>query len=344
MSKKKILVGMSGGVDSNIAVKSLIDSGYDVVGATLVMSDDADAEKAKKAAEKLGLEHFSLDCRELFEKHVIDNFISEYLRARTPNPCVVCNRVVKFRVLCDFAREIGADHVSTGHYVGIKNENGRYYISKGADERKDQSYVLWNLSQDELEMLYFPLELSEKSNDMRDAEVLGLVPADYSESQDICFIPSNDHVSFIEKRAGKSVCGDFIDDDGHVVGEHKGIINYTIGQRKGLGLSMGYHVFVSEIDAVANTVRVSTEDKLFKTELTCSDLNFQKLAPGDYDELHLSVKIRYAAKPTPATVSVKNGVATVVFDNSVRAATAGQSAVFYDGDDVMFGGFIDKSH
>ena len=342
MSLGKIVLGMSGGVDSNYSVKKLQDMGYTVIGATLIMSDETDDSAAKRVAEELGIEHVSIDCRGEFEKCVIGDFVSEYARGRTPNPCVVCNRYVKFKKLCELAKSIGAEKVSTGHYVDIGYENGRYFIRRGADVRKDQSYVLWNLTQEELGMLYFSLADDDKKDVMVRAEELGLMPDDYSESQEICFIPSNDHAAFIEGRIGKSKPGDFIDESGNVVGKHRGIVNYTIGQRKGLGLSLGHPVFVYDIDAAKNTVSVSTEEKLFSCSASCSRLNFQKLAPGDMDARRFRVKIRYAAQPTETTVFVTGDSARIVFDTPVRAATPGQSAVFYDGEDIAFGGFIDS--
>ncbi|MBQ0125417.1 MAG: tRNA 2-thiouridine(34) synthase MnmA [Clostridiales bacterium] len=339
--KEKILVGMSGGVDSNVAVKTLLDAGYVVFGATLVMSDATSDAEAKKSAAFFGIEHITVDCRAEFEKYVIDNFVSEYLNARTPNPCVVCNRYVKFKFLCDTAEKMGIPHVSTGHYVGVKRDGERFYISKGSDTTKDQSYVLWNLTQKELSMLYFPLENKLKSETLSSAEKLGILPEDYGESQEICFIPSNDHAEFIEKRAGKSKPGNFIDDDGNVIGRHRGIINYTVGQRKGLGISLGRPAFVSEINCDENFVRVSNEDKLFKTEFSCSALNFQKLAPCDCGEYEFSVKIRYAAKPETCFVVISGERAHVTLAHPARAITSGQSAVFYDGDGIAFGGFID---
>lgn len=342
MSTGKIVLGMSGGVDSNYSVKKLKDMGYEVIGATLIMSDETDDGAAKAVAKELGIEHITIDCRAEFEKNVIDDFVCEYLRGRTPNPCVVCNRHVKFKKLCELAKSVGADKVSTGHYVDIGHENGRYFIRRGNDIRKDQSYVLWNLTQEELGMLYFPLAEEDKKDVMKSAEALGLMPEDYSESQEICFIPTNDHAAFIEARNGKSKVGNFIDENGKVVGKHRGIINYTIGQRKGLGLSLGHPVFVYDIDDEKNTVSVSTEDKLFSRNVTCSNLNFQKTAPGNIESGRFLVKIRYAAQPTMATVNVCDGVASIVFDEPVRAATPGQSVVFYDGADIAFGGFIDS--
>ncbi|MCQ2435610.1 MAG: tRNA 2-thiouridine(34) synthase MnmA [Clostridia bacterium] len=337
---KKIVVGMSGGVDSNIAVKRLLDEGYDVIGVTLVMSDETDTSAAAHYAERLGIEHKIVDCREDFDKFVITDFVNEYVNGRTPNPCVECNRYVKFRRLCDVAAELGADYVSTGHYVDVRNENGRLYIVKAQDRSKDQSYVLWQLTQDELKYLMFPLASDNKKNVMALARENELVPERYDESQEICFIPSNDHAEYIERRNGKKwPAGYFKDENGKILGFHNGIIRYTVGQRKGIGISFGVPMFVKKINATTNTVVLSDRD-VFTSTLVCDHLNFQKLPEGEYDALRLSVKVRYSAPCSCVTVSVRNGVATALFDSPIRAVTPGQSAVFYDGDGVAFGGKI----
>lgn len=341
MNKKKILLGMSGGVDSTFSAVRLLDEGYDVEGAILVMSEHTDTSSAERNAKKLGIKLHIVDCREKFDEYVKKNFISEYCRGRTPNPCTVCNRFVKMAELCRIAESIGAEKIATGHYCGIgyDGKSGRYYPKKGADARKDQSYVFWNLTQKQLSMLYCPLFAESKSEVKKLAHESGIeVPE--GESQDICFIPDGDHASFIEAAVGKLPEGDFIDESGHVIGRHKGIVNYTIGQRKGLGISAGHPVFVCGIDAENNRVTVSDEEALFKTEFSCSSLNFAKSAPFE-GMLHAQVKARYAAKPTDAEVTVSGGRAYVKTEVPIRAAAPGQSAVFYDGDDVLFGGFID---
>ncbi len=341
MSKKKILLGMSGGVDSTFSAVRLLNEGYDVEGAILVMSEHTDTLPAEINAKKLGIPLHIVDCREKFDECVKKNFISEYCRARTPNPCTLCNRYVKMAELCRIAGSIGAEKIATGHYCGIgyDEESGRYYPKKGADARKDQSYVFWNLTQKELSMLYCPLFADNKSEVKELARKSGIdVPE--GESQDICFIPDGDHAAFIEAAVGKLPEGDFIDENGRVLGRHKGIAHYTVGQRKGLGISAGKPVFISRIDAENNTITVSNESALFSTEFTCSSLNFAKLAPFE-GTVRAQVKVRYAAKPVDAEVTVSDGRAYVKTAVPVRAATPGQSAVFYDGDDVLFGGFID---
>lgn len=341
MNKKKILLGMSGGVDSTFSAVRLLNEGYDVEGAILVMSEHTDTSSAEINAKKLGIPLHIVDCREKFDEFVKKNFISEYCNARTPNPCTVCNRYVKMAELCRVAESIGAEKIATGHYCGIGYDeaSGRYYPKKGADARKDQSYVFWNLTQKELSMLYCPLFADSKSEVKELARESGInVPE--GESQDICFIPDGDHAAFIEKAVGKLPEGDFVDENGKVLGRHKGIAYYTVGQRKGLGISAGKPVFISKIDAGSNTITVSDESALFSTEFTCSSLNFAKLAPFE-GTICAQVKARYAAKPTDAEVTVSGDRAYVKTAVPVRAATPGQSAVFYDGDDVLFGGFID---
>ena len=343
MENETILLGMSGGVDSSYAALLLKEAGYTVVGAVLKMSDATDLDAAKKACDALEIPLHVIDCAERFHEIVIGDFLSEYAKGRTPNPCVVCNREVKIAALCAFAEENGIGKIATGHYAKIRRdgEAGRFYLERAADLTKDQSYMLWRLTQEQLSMLCLPLAEAQKSQIKADAASRRLPSAGLSESQEICFIPDNDHVSYIERATGIFPHGKFLDEAGNVLGEHKGIIRYTIGQRKGLGVSLGHPMFVSAIDAANNTVTLSDERALFRTELSCSALNFQKLAPGDYDGLTLSAKIRYAAKPEEAIVCIRGDTATVRFLRPVRAVTPGQSVVFYDGDDLCFGGFID---
>ena len=335
---------MSGGIDSTYAVLKLRELGYEVEGAILKMSEHTDVPAAERAAEALGVKLHVVDCTGEFSSCVVENFVSEYCAARTPNPCIVCNREVKFKKLCECARSAGCDTVSTGHYARVLQnpENGRYYISRGLDARKDQSYVLWRLSQEELGMLFFPLSDDIKTEVKERSKEMALPSAEAKESQEICFIPSNDHTAYIEELLGKKFSeGDFISADGRVLGKHKGVAKYTIGQRKGLGISLGKHAFVTSIDPVANTVTLGDEEELFKNEFDISDLIFQKRFLSDGESARLSVKIRYAAKPAMCSVTVSGGKAHVVLDESARALTPGQSAVFYDEDDVVFGGFID---
>ena len=337
-------MGLSGGIDSTYAVIKLRSLGFEVEGAILKMGEHTDVAAAQRVANALGVKLHVVDCMKDFSECVVGNFVSEYCAARTPNPCVVCNREVKFKKLCECAKSVGCDTVSTGHYARVlqNTENGRYYISRGIDDRKDQSYVLWRLSQEELEMLYFPLADDVKTEVKQISKELELPSAEAKESQEICFIPSNDHASYMEEfLGGKFHEGNFIDAEGKVLGKHKGVPRYTIGQRKGLGISLGKHAFVTSINPRDNTVTLGNEEELFKTELDISDLIFQKRVIGEGESVRLLAKIRYAAKPVLCTAIVRDGKAHIVLDEPVRAITPGQSAVLYDGNDIVFGGFID---
>ncbi len=336
----RILVGCSGGLDSTYAAR-LLSEQHEVCGASLKMSEYTDTKSAKEACDAIGIPFVEIDVRDRFEKCVIDNFVEEYARARTPNPCVVCNRYVKFAALCEYAKDNGFDRVATGHYCSIENVNGRYCVVRAVDERKDQSYMLWQLTQDQLAMLELPLADVHKDNIRKAARSEGLRAAEQKESQDICFIPDGDYISYIEKRKGKFPEGNFIDKEGKVLGRHKGIINYTVGQRKGLGIALGQPMFVTAINADDNTVTLTPAGGEFSEFISVSGLVFQALEPanGVYDGL--AVKIRYAAKPVPCSVEIEGENAKITFFTPQRAATPGQSAVFYDGNKVAFGGFID---
>lgn len=344
MEEKKILLGMSGGIDSTYAVTELRRQGYEVIGAFLKMTEESETEAAFRAADALGVPLTVVDCTERFRNVVIENFLSEYAAARTPNPCIVCNRFVKIAVLCETAKMMGVSKVATGHYakIGFDEETGRYCVCRAEDPRKDQSYMLWRLTQEQLSMLEFPLGSLLKSDIKEKAQAMALPNADAPESQEICFIPSDDYVSYIEERKGKFPKGDFVDEDGAKIGKHEGIIRYTIGQRKGLGISLGRPAFVAAIDPRLHTVMLtSDENKIFSDGLVCKELNFMALAPGDYESVSGAGKVRYAAKPEAANACIQNGEARVSFARKVRAVTPGQSLVFYRGDQVLFGGMID---
>ena len=340
----KILVGMSGGLDSTYAALKLIEEGNEVEGALIVMHDYTETESAKDSALALGIRLHILDGKKLFLA-VKENFVNEYANGRTPNPCIVCNPLVKFRILADFAKENGFDKIATGHYARVvtRNENGRtlYTLERAKDSRKDQTYMLHRLHRDILKMLCLPLADEVKTDVREKAKAAGLGAADQKESQEICFIPSGDYASYIEDIKGKFPPGNFVLDDGTVLGSHKGIIRYTVGQRKGLGVAYGERIFVSKIDAPKNEIVLSL-DGSFTDKVHVSDIIFSGIfEPGEGEELRVSVKLRYLAKPTLATAIFDGkGGALLKLDSPEKAVTPGQSAVMYDGDVLLCGGFI----
>lgn len=344
----KILLGMSGGIDSSYAALKLIRAGHTVEGAIILMHEYTEVTEARESADHLGIPLHIIDARQLFSQRVIPNFIDEYRMARTPNPCIICNSDVKFRVLCDFARENGFDRVATGHYadvVSIETSAGvKYAVKRASDEKKDQTYMLWRLSQDCLSMLYFPLFDSKKEEIRKDAAESGLISADRADSQEICFIPSGDYAAFIEERIGESKKGSFVDENGNVLGEHKGIIHYTVGQRKGLGIALGSRAFVTNIDPESGDITLSTQNEPVR-EFKAVSMVFSGMAePKSGDEMNLGVKVRYQAPITMAKVRfLSSDTALVFLESGAKAVAEGQSAVFYDGDVLVAGGFIRKA-
>ncbi len=344
----RILLGMSGGLDSTYAAMKLRDMGHIVEGALLLMHPYTDVEAANESARSLGIPLHIIDCRDMFEAVVVPHFMDEYLAARTPNPCVVCNSEVKFRVLHDYALENGFDKIATGHYARVtKCKIGgeeRYSISRSLDSSKDQSYVLWRLPQDILSRLLLPLSDSLKHEIREEAKTRGFAAADREESQEICFIPSGDYAGFIEERRGVSEPGDFVDSGGKVLGRHNGIIRYTVGQRKGLGVALGARAFVTDINPETNKITLSFEAKSTSRVLT-TDIVFSGMPePTEPYETELFVKVRYLAPPISAKVRFSpDSTAMVLLSSPVRSVTPGQSVVFYDGDRVVAGGFISKT-
>lgn len=339
----KILVGISGGADSAYTAYKLKQMGHTVEGIVLEMHDHTDVLSAQKCADELGIKLHILDCRQDFKNYVISNFVSEYSLGHTPNPCTVCNRYVKIAKICEFARENGFDKAATGHYANIHyDENtNRYSVEMGADIKKDQSYMLWHLTQKQLKTLIFPLAditKAEIRNELLKTNMAYLAEA--KESQEICFIPDKNYAKYIENIKGTFPEGNFIDSEGKVIGKHKGIIHYTIGQRKGLGISLGAPAYITKIDPQKNTVTVEKMSDVKGNTLKANSLNFQSVELEENKTYTFKVKIRYAAPPVEASVIVKDGVATVEFLQSVRAITPGQSAVFYDGNRIAFGGVI----
>ena len=341
----RILVGMSGGIDSSYAAKKLIDEGHTVEGAYLEMHEYTSVDAARRAADMLGIPLHVIDCRGEFDRVVRENFVSEYRQGRTPNPCVICNPTVKFPCLLNYALEHGFDRIATGHYARIKAREayGRvaYSLAKALDLGKDQSYMLYRLSDDILSHLLLPLGDECKSEIRESIRSSMLAALDRKDSQEICFIPDGDYAGYIEKVCGAPRKGSFIDATGRVLGEHSGITHYTVGQRKGLGISLGERVFVTEIDPVCNTVRLEREPAL-SSEAFLGDVVLDVKA---LERAHgvAEVKIRYAAKPVGAKVSViSDERVQIEFSEPVRSLTPGQSAVIYVGDDVVGGGVICK--
>lgn len=339
---KKLAIGLSGGVDSATAAHLLLEQGYDVTGIILRLKPgelaDGDIADAQKIAELLGIELRVLDRREFFKKSVIDPFVSEYLAARTPNPCIECNSSIKFGTMLDYALEIGCDGIATGHYAAIEEKGGRFLL-KRSQSKKDQSYFLYRLNQFQLSHAVFPLEGMEKPQIREIAEKAGLPVAEKGDSQEICFVPNDDYIAYLSSLGITSPKGDFVDINGNVLGTHNGIINYTIGQRKGLG-AFGKPMFVTGISAESNTVTIGENGSQYSRALVADRMNyiaFEKLeAP-----IRADVKIRFRANPEPALITPNpDGTVTVVFDEPQRSVTPGQGAVFYDGDVVLGGGRI----
>lgn len=355
--KKKVVVGMSGGVDSSVAAYLLKEQGYDVIGITLRMSPDNDetieneggccslsaVEDARRVCDRIGIPFYVLNFKDIFKEKVIDYFIDEYMVGKTPNPCIACNKHIKFDALLRKARGIGAEYVATGHYAKIVEKDGRYLLIKSDDDKKDQTYALYNFTQDQLEHTLMPCGEYTKDKIREIAKEIGLAVHNKKDSEEICFIPDNNHGRFIlEAKPGKIKPGNFVDKEGNVLGKHKGIVYYTIGQRKGLGLSLGRPVFVTDIRPKTNEVVIGPEEDIFKTDLLAKDVNF---IPFDNleGELKVTAKVRYSARPAEAVLyHEKNGRVRVSFKDKQRAITKGQSVVFYDGNIVVGGGIIEK--
>lgn len=339
---KKIAIGLSGGVDSATAAYLLLKKGYDVTGIILRLKPDSladgDIADAQRIADYLGIELRVLDRREIFKKSVIDPFVGEYLAARTPNPCVECNSFIKFGAMLDYALEIGCDGIATGHYAVIEEKNGRFILRR-SQSSKDQSYFLYRLSQFQLSHALFPLEGMEKPLIREIAEKAGLPVAEKGDSQEICFVPDDDYIAYLASLGITSPKGNFVDRDGNILGTHNGIINYTIGQRKGLG-AFGKPMFVTGISAENNTVTIGENGSQYSGGLIADRMNY--IAVENLTEpIRAQVKIRFKAKPETATVTPNaDGTVTIIFDEPQRSVTPGQSAVIYDGDTVIGGGRI----
>jgi len=353
MSKTKALIAMSGGVDSSVAAWLTLQDGFDCIGATMLLCENLPGcsptghdSDARAVAQRLNMDFCVLDSQDIFRKKVVEDFINSYESGLTPNPCIVCNRTIKFGHLLEQAKAMGCDYVVTGHYARIcyDKTTGRYLLYKATDSGKDQSYFLASLNQEQLAHIRFPLGEMTKEQARQIAREQGFINAKKRDSQDICFIPDGDYVSFLEKYTAKNYpSGDYLDLEGNTVGQHRGAVAYTLGQRKGLGIAMGVPVYVCAKDMTRNTVTVGPEEALFSDTLLAENWNWIPF-PALTEPMRVTAKARSRHNGASATVyPEENGIARVVFDVPQRAITPGQAVVVYDGDLVIGSGTIISS-
>jgi len=347
---KKAMIAMSGGVDSSVAAYLTLQQGYDCMGMTMRLYDheysvnyipNNDAADARRVAELLGIPFQIFEYQDIFRSCVIENFIRTYEEGATPNPCIQCNKKLKFGKVFDAMDELGYDYVVTGHYARIVEENGRFLLKKGADHSKDQSYFLYGLTQAHLARTLFPLGGMSKDEVREIAEAQGFINARKRDSQDICFVPDGDYVGFIERCTGKHFpSGEFTDQSGKVLGRHNGLIRYTVGQRKGLGLALPAPMYVKEKDVDHNRVVLCSNDELFTSGLDAKDFVWSAIeCPTDQVRCHARVRYRHAEQPATVIPTAPDTV-HIEFETPVRAISKGQSVVLYDGDTVLGGGII----
>lgn len=354
--KKTVALGMSGGVDSSVSALLLQEQGYEVIGVTMNLLPDEDIyyekkcafkqsiEDAKSVAEQLGIEHHVIDLKNEFNNKVVESFVREYSLGYTPNPCVTCNKYIKFNALIREIKKLGADYIATGHYAlsEYDEKTNRYLLKKAKDAKKDQTYFLYNTTQDALRDTIFPLSGLTKDEVRKIGEKFNIVTYSKKDSEEICFIRNDDHGQFIKDRNPELIKeGNFIDDEGNVIGKHKGVIYYTLGQRRGLGIALGKRVFVSKINVNTGEITLSDEEKLYKKYIEVVDYNLISIK-DIIEPITVTAKIRHGISEYKAKVSKKDNRLFFEFEKPVRAPSKGQSAVMYDGDIIIGGGIIDE--